>query len=126
MALQKSTQCTRIDAGTILPIKEFRALVRTVRFDYTQVGAGSIGDQVELCDLPAGARIIAGLSYIRTSAGNASETYSVGTRAHRDETTGAGFPLVAENPTRFGTAISANTVPAFRVWSNGFGFALAD
>lgn len=103
MAIVKSTQATAVDASPRqeLSVKESRGRVRTVRFDYTQVGAGGIGDQIELCDLPAGARILAGLSYIRFSASTATATASLGTRAHTNAQTGA---AIAENATRFWNA----------------------
>lgn len=112
MAITKSTQATAVDATPRqeLSVKQSRGRVRTVRFDYTQVALGSIADEIELCDLPAGARILAGLSYIRGTAGTALETISIGTRAHVNAQTGA---AIAQNASRFASAQPANATPFF-------------
>lgn len=112
MAVTKSVQATNVDATprVELSVKQSRGRVRTVRFDYTQVALGAISDEIELCNLPAGARLLAGLSYVRTGVGTALETYSLGTRAHVDAQTG--LP-VAQNATRFAAGVAANATPAF-------------
>jgi hypothetical protein len=112
MATTKSTQATKVDAipRQELSVRESRGRVRTVRFDYTQVALGAIADEIELCDLPAGARILAGLSYVRTGVGTASETYSLGTRAHVNAQTGA---TIAQSAARFAAGVAANATPAF-------------
>lgn len=112
MAITKSTQATKVDSTPRqeLSVRESRGRVRTVRFDYTQVALGAIADEIELCDLPAGARILAGLSYVRTGVGTALETYSLGTRAHVNAQTGA---TIAQSAARFAAGVAANATPAF-------------
>ena len=53
------------------------------KFSYTQVGAGTIGDDVSAIELPAGKiTIYPDLSRLVTSAGGGSGTTSVGLRAY--------------------------------------------
>src|SRR5258708_2410328 len=124
MATTKSVQATNVDATprVELSVKQSRGRVRTVRFDYTQIALGSIADEIELCDLPAGARILAGLSYLRLGVGTASETISIGTRAHVNAQTGA---AVAQNASRFAAAVAANATPSFQTFAAIAG-AMAD
>ena len=125
MAVKQSTQITRIDAHprATLPVQEHRGKFRVARFDFTQAGAGAIGDDAELCELPAGARILGGQSYIRSSAGSALETMSVGTRAHTNVVTG---DVIPENATRFGTGIACNATPAFNTFASFNGAMAGD
>jgi len=102
---EKSLQITELDATPRreLSVKEYRGRVRAVRFDHTRVATGSDPDTVELCRLPAGARLLGGLSFIRWTAGGAALVGAIGTRAHVNAQTGA---VVTESAARFQTALA--------------------
>lgn len=112
MAIQNSVQVANLVAvpKVELSVKQRDGRVRIARFDFTQSGAGSAADDGNLCDLPAGARILAGLSYFRNSASVGTQTLSFGTRAHKNAQTGA---TIAESATRFINASTAGATAGF-------------
>jgi hypothetical protein len=117
MAVTQSTQLTKTDANprVELSVREKGGRIRVARFDYAVPPGGlSIADQLELCDLPTGARIIAGLSTIRSSGGPALGTINIGTRAHVNAQTGAAIP---ENATRFASGQAADPTPYFKTFA---------
>ncbi len=89
---EKSTQITKLSAQPRqeLAVDQVAGRLRVARFDFTQGAvAGDVGSTAELCRLPAGARILANLSYIRWSAFGVARTLDVGLRAHKNAQTGA-------------------------------------
>lgn len=102
---EKSTQVTDLTASPKkeLDVRQLHARTRTARFDFTQgAAAGDATSTQDLCTIPAGARILGNLSFIRQSAFGAARTLDVGTRAHKNAQTGAN---VAEDADRFITAL---------------------
>lgn len=125
MAVQNSTQVANLVAvpKVELSVKQRDGRVRIARFDFTQVGAGSAADEANLCDIPAGARILAGLSYLRNSASVGTQTISLGTRAHRNAQTGA---TIAENFNRFWNVSTAGATAGFYRLADSNGAAFTD
>lgn len=125
MAVQNSTQVANLVAvpKVELSVKQRDGRVRIARFDFTQSGAGSAADEGNLCDLPAGARILAGLSYLRNSASVGTQTLSLGTRAHRNAQTQA---VIAENATRFWNVSTAGATAGFYRLADSNGAAFTD
>ena len=105
---EKSAQITKLDLvpRQELSVKEYRGRVRTVRFDHTRVVAGDATSIVSLCKLPAGARLLGGLSYIRWTAGGASLTFDLGTAAHVNAQTGA---AIVADAVRFADTVAATS-----------------
>lgn len=105
---EKSTQVTKLTATPKqeLSVKERDGRVRIARFDFTQsAAAGDIGSTQDLCDLPAGARVLANLSFIQWDAFGVARTLDIGLRAHKNAQTGA---VVAENATAINSAIDVS------------------
>jgi len=106
---EKSTQMTKLTSvpKQELSVKERDGRVRIARFDHVQgAAAGDIGSTADLFQLPAGARILGNLSWIKYSAFGVARTLSVGTRAHRNAQTGA---VIAESAARLISALAVDT-----------------
>lgn len=115
---EKSVQMTNLDAvpRKELPANELGGRVRAARFDFTQgAAAGDPGSTADLCKLPARARVLAGLSYIRWSAFGAARTLDIGTRAHKNAQTGAD---IAANAARFVSALDVSAAGFATLASN--------
>lgn len=105
---EKSTQVTKLTASPKqeLSVKERDGRVRIARFDFTQsAAAGDATSTQDLCDVPAGARILANPSFIKWDAFGAARTLDIGLRAHKNAQTGA---AVAENATAINSAIDVS------------------
>jgi len=101
VTVEKSTQMTKLTAALKqeLSVKELGARLRTARFDFTQgAAAGDVLSTQELCRLPAGARILGNLSWLKYSAFTATATIDIGTRAHKNAQTGV---AIVEDGDRF-------------------------
>lgn len=86
-----------------LSVKERDGRVRIARFDFTQgAAAGDANSTQNLLDLPAGARLLANLSFIQWDAFGAARVLDIGLRAHKNAQTGA---TIAENATAINSAI---------------------
>jgi hypothetical protein len=127
MAVQNSSQVANLVAvpKVELSVKQRDGRVRIARFDFAQVGAGAANDEANLCDLPAGARVLLGLCYIRNSAADATQTISLGTRAHKNAQTGA---TIAENAIRWlnVSTLGANAIYTMFPAANGYAGAALD
>jgi hypothetical protein len=118
---EKSTQMTSITAvpKREVSVKELGARLRTLRFDFTQSAAvGDAGSTADLVEVPAGARILANLSFIKWDAFGAARLLDIGLRAHRNAQTGA---LVAENAEAINSDIDVNAAgrASFAADANG-------
>lgn len=69
---------TQTNPANKVDVQNLGARIRYMNEVYTQSGAGTIGDVIHLPALPVGAKIIAGLSNVYFSAGNASATLALG------------------------------------------------
>lgn len=101
---EKSSQIVKLDSDprVELEVREAGGKLRTYRFDHTRAVAGDATSTVDLCKLPAGARVLAGASYYRNTAGGAALTQDMGTRSHINAQTGA---TVAASAARFQSAV---------------------
>jgi hypothetical protein len=118
---EKSTQVTKLTASPKqeLSVKERDGRVRMARVDYTQsAAAGDIGSTQELCQLPAGARILGNLSFLAVSAFGAARTLDIGTRAHRNAQTGA---LVPEAAASINSAVDVSAAVRFSLAADANG-----
>ena len=85
MANWKSTQITLLDNRPIdkLSVQEAGGRLRAIPFSFVAAGVVAIADTIELCEVPAGARIIGG-SLIFSAAG-ASRTVTLGDGTDADK-----------------------------------------
>lgn len=88
MASQTSTELTQVEGSTFNPLHASvdSGKFRVKRFDFTQSGAGSAGDDQRLVKLPAGkVRVFLALSRIAHSAFGAARTLDTGWEAYTDQ-----------------------------------------
>jgi hypothetical protein len=122
MAIQNSTQYA---AQIAIPPTKVDAAVqygklRVYQINFTQSGAGTIGDSARLIKLPQGKVVVYGLqSFLVCGGWSASTTLNLGFEAYKGAVPVSGSnPTVAAVPAAFASAISiATTNTAFAWWN---------